>query len=580
MMKLWGGHIDIRGRTVTLRTPSARCGHGRVVERTFTFGSEVLAAFVYSNDASGVDALELVSRAAPDLPPVLPFSESAPPLPSLPAPEASSTGLDFWRSQQDPVSPQLDQVQAFEESAPFRNSLFVVLACVIATAVFWRAQRGGRASPFQGVVTSGEPAVEVSCGPCASLENSMDVASTCAEHAPVLRSMRNGHFSATFAEGSLIGRGGFGAVYRARHRLENEWYAVKLVPIDLTENEDVRTHRDFSEVSHLSKIAKCDSRHVVRYHTCWCEEPHCLPEALRESRDDRPTGTHLKTNVNTKACDFGGSSSSRVSLSSRFAFKESARDLSFMCEAPENHLLEFASGSGHSSLGRSWNGPSPKSRPTQRVQTGMQEPELQERCEAVYSAMLLVQMELCTGDTLHTWLRAPMRSREPLQFTRGRQDVPLELTFARHLVKGMRQIHAEGLAHRDLKPLNLFVTHEEVLKIGDFGLTRRVADSEDGRDEVGTPAYRAPEGGASATQAADIFSAGLITLELLCPPFTTDMERAHVLQAARRNPPTIPFHIDKFGFFLKKMVAHRPELRPTAEETHAELKAWLKASTA
>jgi len=161
-------------------------------------------------------------------------------------------------------------------------------------------------------------------------------------------------------------------------------------------------------------------------------------------------------------------------------------------------------------------------------------------------------------------------------FVRGRKGEALELTFAKQLMKGIRAIHAVDMVHRDLKPQNLFVQQGDVLKIGDFGLSRSQCDRRDGeRGKVGTPAYCAPEGGAKAGCSADIFSAALIILELLCPPFSTSMERAQVLEALRERG-ELPAHVDRVlpehGALLRRMVSRCPDDRPTAEEVYAELK--------
>jgi len=102
-------------------------------------------------------------------------------------------------------------------------------------------------------------------------------------------SMRNGHFGATFTDATLLGVGGFGAVYEAKHRLEGVRYAVKHVPIrGLGADQDINTTRDFREVSNLRKLE--DLRHIVRYFTCWCEEPQCLPGSMSTGSTATPSG--------------------------------------------------------------------------------------------------------------------------------------------------------------------------------------------------------------------------------------------------------------------------------------------------
>lgn len=52
---------------------------------------------------------------------------------------------------------------------------------------------------------------------------------------------------------------------------------------------------------------------------------------------------------------------------------------------------------------------------------------------------------------------------------------------------------------------------------------------------IGTPAYAAPEGGGLCDEKADIYSGALILLELLCPRFTTVMERVRTLEDFKLN---------------------------------------------
>lgn len=74
--------------------------------------------------------------------------------------------------------------------------------------------------------------------------------------------------------------------------------------------------------------------------------------------------------------------------------------------------------------------------------------------------------------------------------------------------------------HRDLKPGNFFLTKESIVKIGDFGISKRVRESEDYalKSYLGTPSYMAPEiqiGGEKYTSAVDIWSLGVCIYEFI-----------------------------------------------------------------
>ncbi|CAG0922474.1 unnamed protein product [Notodromas monacha] len=84
----------------------------------------------------------------------------------------------------------------------------------------------------------------------------------------------------------------------------------------------------------------------------------------------------------------------------------------------------------------------------------------------------------------------------------------------------MKYLHSASILHRDIKPGNLLVNSDCVLKICDFGLARVEEPDEDVAmtQEVVTQYYRAPEllmGARHYGQAVDIWSVGCIFAELL-----------------------------------------------------------------
>ena len=86
----------------------------------------------------------------------------------------------------------------------------------------------------------------------------------------------------------------------------------------------------------------------------------------------------------------------------------------------------------------------------------------------------------------------------------------------RDLVLGIEYLHAQGVAHRDIKPDNLLLTHDDVLKIVDFGVSEMFEKHSDmtTTKSAGSPAFLPPElctsnpGGISG-KAADVWSMGV-----------------------------------------------------------------------
>lgn len=113
---------------------------------------------------------------------------------------------------------------------------------------------------------------------------------------------------------------------------------------------------------------------------------------------------------------------------------------------------------------------------------------------------------------------------------RGAQDRHIALLMGRQICSAMNAAHEEGVIHLDLKPGNMMVNPQGILKIMDFGLARSVANkdgqgaSKDNTQLMGTPRYMAPEQflNEEIDQRTDIYSIGIILYTLLTgsPPFS------------------------------------------------------------
>ncbi|RPI80823.1 MAG: serine/threonine protein kinase, partial [Planctomycetaceae bacterium] len=94
----------------------------------------------------------------------------------------------------------------------------------------------------------------------------------------------------------------------------------------------------------------------------------------------------------------------------------------------------------------------------------------------------------------------------------------LRTTLA-HCLRALKYLHAHGIVHGDIKPSNMMVDRRRRVKLGDFGLARRVSD-EEGSLIKGTTKYMAPEVVSDefgeVGPASDLYSLGFAAYELLC----------------------------------------------------------------
>ena len=145
-----------------------------------------------------------------------------------------------------------------------------------------------------------------------------------------------------------------------------------------------------------------------------------------------------------------------------------------------------------------------------------------------------IAMEHVEGPTLRTLLTEA-----------GPAGIPpaRAIEYARQAAEALASAHERGLIHRDIKPENIAVTRQDRIKILDFGLARRIADTPDALEGVpsplpedrisealtldhaasragritGTPAYMSPEQvcGQPLDARTDIYALGMVLHEML-----------------------------------------------------------------
>jgi hypothetical protein len=147
------------------------------------------------------------------------------------------------------------------------------------------------------------------------------------------------------------------------------------------------------------------------------------------------------------------------------------------------------------------------------------------------------------------------------------------------LSRGVAYLHDRGVIHRDLKPANIFIEHGH-LKIGDYGLSRRMSSSERGEltRGVGTPHYMAPEiKNGNYGRSIDVYACGVILFEMLTghPPFDGETP-AEVLMKHQLDTPDlskVPTHLRPI---LERVLEKDPAKRyPTVVEFSRAVEAAL-----
>jgi serine/threonine-protein kinase len=133
----------------------------------------------------------------------------------------------------------------------------------------------------------------------------------------------------------------------------------------------------------------------------------------------------------------------------------------------------------------------------------------------------------------------------------------------------LRAAHGRGLVHGNVKPANLLLRGDGVLKVTDFGVARAVAalSLADAQVELTSTPYRSPEqvAGQPATVASDIYSLGIVAYQCLAGtlPFAADgpvgAAVEHLTEAPQPLPSSVP---DEVAALVAEMLDKDPARRP------------------
>lgn len=391
-------------------------------------------------------------------------------------------------------------------------------------------------------------------------------------------------FEQDFEVITSLGKGGQGAVYKVRSKIDGCEYAVKQVKLPAGVGRDsVAFAQALREVTSMSSMPPHPN--IVRYHTAWIEESAApatievttpvVKTAIKETKPDSEvedclseSGDSFSLGASSDFMSFG------QSKTAGFDFAESSvstEKSSASCEVSKH------AGSVKSQTSST----EPVTSLTVYIQMELcstpvvSQPAEQEEPFGRFFDRLSSQdpTRICDGKSsskqvthpnFASWLRSSVEERSAWSTSTSKHQEGLELFFG--VVQGVQHMHSCGVIHRDLKPDNILLDGN-VAKIGDFGLSKSVYDSmvspharrnssvrgnlkcDDHTTALGTFTYASPEQLGNSVESiksathvrsakysikSDIFALGVILMEMCCP-FGTMMERSQVLTAVRHG---------------------------------------------
>jgi len=162
------------------------------------------------------------------------------------------------------------------------------------------------------------------------------------------------------------------------------------------------------------------------------------------------------------------------------------------------------------------------------------------------------------------------------RLSEGRFTLDEALAVTKQVAAGLAAAHAKGIVHRDIKPGNVLMTENGVVKISDFGLAKLVGGAAMTQTgfSIGTVAYMSPEQtrGESVGPETDVWALGVVLYEMLRGdrPFAHDYPTATMYAIVHEEPRNMDRLDAEFGSdvssLVRRCLAKDPAERPTASD--------------
>ena len=174
---------------------------------------------------------------------------------------------------------------------------------------------------------------------------------------------------------------------------------------------------------------------------------------------------------------------------------------------------------------------------------------------------LNIVMEYCDGGDLSAFLQKNKKTKILLK-----ED--LVWTLFLKITIGLAAIHNLKILHRDLKALNIFLTKDLDVKIGDLGVAKMLTHTKFAKTFIGTPYYLSPEicQDMPYNDKSDVWALGCILYELCTykHPFEAKSQGALILKILKNQPaPIHNYYSNDLQELIYRILEKDEELRPS-----------------
>ncbi|CAI6247400.1 unnamed protein product [Periconia digitata] len=353
-----------------------------------------------------------------------------------------------------------------------------------------------------------------------------------------IHGLHTDRYERDFSEIEMVGKGGYGKVYKVKHNLDNSFYAVKRITVSHTRMHNI-SKRGAQEIESLLEevrsLARLEHGNIVRYHNAWLEYKaddtggllrpiHLLEGASSEYPSSSNAVTFEKdtygepdqysdAGIVFEASNTGPGAEEYDLLSKRVPRRKNRR-------ASEATVATISSTVSHTG-GETVDGNGEQDGHEEAYDEDVEEisridhPSLEESSSMMSNSDMATHLltrtsnRFTTGPSLTLNVQMSLYDSNLCTFLSLEPPAPthcyhtcISLELVNSILAGVEYLHARGIVHRDLKPANIFLSlstdrvppagsvalhgcrqcsgKDYLLvtpRIGDFGLVTALADN-------------------------------------------------------------------------------------------------------
>ena len=356
-----------------------------------------------------------------------------------------------------------------------------------------------------------------------------------------------------FTDIIILGQGGFGIVLKAKHKIDEELYAIKIIKLSDLSEQNV--------VSEVKTMLKIHSKHIVEYKTCWFEKNLGSASKFFSQLNDSSSLMSNTLNISIK-----NRSKSVYNIQQNFSLKKKeSSSLSKINENESNYennnkiIFEDENDDNENntnSINQIFDIDQPASDDEKIEENYKKNPkpiiQFRDDSNLFSRRSILTKRNSTLEDNLYFFIQMEYCDGLPLdKYIESKVNEGIErkiiFNFTYQILKSLNKIHSRGIIHRDIKPANIFINDNDI-KIGDFGLATQINNRQIIKEGlVGTPLYLSPEqiNKKIYNEKVDIYACGVILYEM-CGCFYSLMERRECIINLRNKRIIIKKVLDNF----------------------------------